>query len=183
MINAAIYVMRGEHQRELEQLVRFREWQLVELFDDEAKRRDRRPTFRALQAAVRSRRFDALVIYQSSAVAHTLDELVALFAQLQLAGVQLVSLTEDFESMRFADLVAALHAFQRDARRRHGGPLVGRPQAGQDETIVAMHSSGYSNREIARELGCGYGTVQRALDRAGVNRNDRLPRGQTPVTA
>lgn len=194
-MNAAIYVIGGEHQRELEQLVQQRAWDVADVFIDDVRRRDRRPGLHAVLAAARENRIDAVVVNSSTAFARTLDELVKSIALLQRHDVQFVSATEPFETMRFADVVEAFEKFQRgvisartreglQVRRRRNVPL-GRPRRGLDETIVAMRTAGDSLREIAAALGVGYGTVQRALDRvAAANRKGSLhERTQLPVSA
>lgn len=178
-MNAAIYVMRGEHRDALEQLVRTRGWNL-DVFEDSGRRRDRRPGLRALLAGVRARRVDAVVVYRASTFARTLDELVTQLALLRRAGVRFVSTTEAFDTMSFDEIVEAFIAFKRAVigdRTREGmrrGRQLGRPRAGLDDTIIAMRSRGHSFRAIADELRVGKGTVQRALDRTEVDRKGSL---------
>jgi DNA invertase Pin-like site-specific DNA recombinase len=194
MTTTAIYVRRGEHRHELEQLVRSRGWKLVDTFVDNGRRRDRRPEFRSMLAAARRRRFEVLVVQRSSVLARTLHELVKMLALLDRCGVRFVSATEPFETMSFRDIVAALGAFERDvisdrtreavhsARRR--GRQLGRPRAGVDDTIVAMRAAGHSFRAIADELGVGIGTVQRALERgAKTYRNGSMPDAAQPAVS
>lgn len=188
---AAIYLLRGEHRDELEQLVRVRGWKLVDTYVDNGRRRDQRPELRSMMAAARRRSFDVLVVHRCSVIARSLHELVHTFAKLQRARVQLVSQTEFFESMTFEQVVQSFIAFERHvisdrtreglraARRR--GRALGRPRVGIDDTVLAMRSSGYSIRAIAAELGVGQGTVQRVLERSGAYRKGSPHKAAQPA--
>lgn len=177
MKTAAIYVMRGEHRAELEQLVRVRGWKLLDVFTDNGRRRDRRPELRSMLAAARRRQFQVLVVHRSSVLARSLHELVKMLELLHRCGVRFLSLKEPFDTMSFADVVKALVDFERDVHgdrtreamhsKRRRGRHVGRPRAGVDDTVLAMRARGESFRTIAGELEIGVGTVQRVLERYG----------------
>jgi putative DNA-invertase from lambdoid prophage Rac len=77
-------------------------------------------------------------------------------------------------TLRLLHLCAAFAQFERDvlvertvaglAAPRRRGKRAGRPRRHVDvERARALVAEGYAEREVARELGVGYGTLRRAL--------------------
>ena len=114
-------------------------------------------------------------------LARSLAHMAALGEELRALDVELVSLTEGIDTATptgralfgmsgvFAQLEADLirertKAGVAAARRR--GKRVGRPpvlDARQRARVLRLRASGKSLREVARLVGCGVGTVRRAL--------------------
>lgn len=188
MKRAATYlrVSRSDQSTNLQRdettsLISRRGWELVEEFSDDgiSGATNQRPAFRAMLAAAKRRRFDALVVYKTDRLFRSLHELVATLADLETWGIAFVSVTEPFDTSSasgrlLVQLVGAFAEFERSvmiertksgleaARRR--GVHVGRPRSSVDPELVrVLRSRGRTLEQIATELRVGKGTVHRLL--------------------
>lgn len=166
---------------EATRLIAGRGWELVETYEDAgvSGRRARRPSLDAMLAAARRRRFDAIVVWRADRLFRSVHHMVTTLAELSALGVNFVSCTEPFDTSTptgqlLLHLCAAFAQFERDvlvertvagmAAARRRGKRVGRPRRHVDvDRARALLAEGRAEREVARELGVGYGTLRRAL--------------------
>ena len=166
---------------ETAELVERRGWQLVATFSDQgiSGTKDKRPGLDLLLAQARKRAFDVLVVYRSDRLFRSLKHMVVTLGELTSLGIGFVSVTEVFDSTTpqgtlLLHLVSAFSEFERGvlvervksglaAARRRGAKL-GRPTVTFDrQKALQLRAQGLSFREVAKQLGVGLGTVQRAL--------------------
>lgn len=158
--------------------------EIVETYEDAgvsgAKARDKRPAFdRALKDAVR-RRYDMLAVWSVDRLGRSLQELVAALQELRGARVglflhqQALDTTTPNGSAMFGMLGVFAeyeHAIIVErvksglARVRAEGKKLGRPPVADElkARIRELRAAGRPIKKIAAELGCGVGTVQRAI--------------------
>jgi DNA invertase Pin-like site-specific DNA recombinase len=166
---------------EASRLVASRGWQIAETYEDAgvSGTRARRPGLDAMLAAARRRRFDAIVVWRADQLFRSVHHMVTTIAELSALGVNFVSCTEPFDTSTptgqlLLHLCAAFGQFERDvlvertvagmAAARRRGKRAGRPRRHVDvERARALLAEGCVERDVARELGVGYGTLRRAL--------------------
>jgi len=144
-------------------------------------RRSSRPQLDRMLAAARRREVQAVAVVRLDRLARSLAHMAALGEELRALGVELVSLTEGIDTATptgralfgmcgvFAQLEVDLlrertKAGLAAARRR--GRRLGRPPVLNDRQrarVRRLRASGKSLRKVAAMLGCGVGTVRRAL--------------------
>lgn len=188
-LRVALYlrVSKGEqntaNQRlALEEIAARRGWQIVEIFEDHGITgtvgRDKRPAFDKMLKAATRRQFDMLACWAVDRLGRSLKDLVGLLSDLQAAGVDLYlhqqSLDTSTPSGRamfamcgiFAEfersmIVARVHAGL-DRARAQGKKLGRKPiSADIEQQIRQLRQQGKGMLAIAKEVGCGSGTVQR----------------------
>ncbi|HLX60310.1 MAG TPA: recombinase family protein [Planctomycetota bacterium] len=138
-----------------------------------------RPELDKLMAAARRRRFDLVLVWRFDRFARSTAHLLAALDEFRGLGVDFVSLHEAVDTttplgkMVFT-VVAAVAELERTIivervkagveRARAKGKKLGRPQGTKADVaqIGALTAEGQSVRQIARALGVGIGTVQRA---------------------
>jgi DNA invertase Pin-like site-specific DNA recombinase len=175
---------------EATRLIASRGWELAETYEDAgvSGTRARRPGLDAMLAAARRRRFDAIVVWRADRLFRSVHHMVTTLAELGALGVNFVSCTEPFDTSTptgqlLLHLCAAFGQFERDvlvertvagmAAARRRGRRIGRPRARFDlEQAQALLAGGATERNVARALGVGYGTLRRALASA--------PKGSVP---
>jgi DNA invertase Pin-like site-specific DNA recombinase len=163
------------------QLIERRGWQLVETYLDHgvSGSKGSRPELDRMLAHARKHRFDTLVVYRADRLFRSLKHMVVTLDELAALSIDFTSATENFDTTNpqgrlLLHLVSAFAEFERgvliqrvrsglDAAVRRGTKL-GRPRARVDlDRARLLQGRGMSLRAIARELGIGTGTVQRAL--------------------
>jgi DNA invertase Pin-like site-specific DNA recombinase len=189
MARTALYlrVSTGEQttanqRRELEAWAARAGHEIIAIYEDAglsgSKGRDQRPAFdRLLQDATR-RRFDLLAAWSVDRLGRSLQDLVHALQELRAADVDLFlhqqALDTSTPSGRaMFQMLGVFAEFERSiivervhaglARARAEGKQLGRPRVGSDleERIRALRRAGTGIKTIARQLGCGVGTVQR----------------------
>jgi len=150
--------------------------------------KDRRPALDRLMADARRRRFDVLACTKLDRLARSVRHLTAMAAELEALGIDLVVLDQSIDTSTPAGrllfhVLGSIAEFECDlirervsagmvaAKRR--GAAIGRPKAlsrEQEERLERLHRAGRTQREIARTLGIGKGTVARALAQLGLRR-------------
>jgi DNA invertase Pin-like site-specific DNA recombinase len=158
-----------------------RGFQIVNEYADEgiSGAKDRRPQLDRLMADARKRRFDAVLVARFDRFARSTKHLVLALEEFSSPGIDFISLNESIDTstpmgrMVFT-VVAAVAELERSiikervmmglARARGQGKPIGRPRVEVDPLQVAgLRSRGRSWNQIAKQLGVGKGTVQRAF--------------------
>lgn len=169
----------------LRQFVQARGWQVTQEYVDRCSgATDNRPALRALIADLRQRKADVLLFWKLDRVGRSLQHLVNFAAELRALGVQLVSLTEGFDTTTPAgramvNMLGVLAEFERDIiiertraglqRAKREGKRLGRAPAVFDHARARrLHKQGLSLRAIAAQLGLKtHRPIQRLLARGG----------------
>jgi DNA invertase Pin-like site-specific DNA recombinase len=138
-----------------------------------------RPALNRLMADAHQRKFDAILVWKVDRFGRSLRHLVNALAELGALGVAFVSLRDNLDlstpsgRLMFA-VIGAMAEFERSLiqeRVRAGlrnakakGQQLGRPhRVVNRDTILRLKAEGVSLRQIAEQLGVGYGTVRARL--------------------
>jgi DNA invertase Pin-like site-specific DNA recombinase len=142
--------------------------------------KDSRPSLDRLMKDARSRKFDVVVVARFDRFARSVSHLLRALEEFSHLGVDFVSVSEAIDTstpmgrMVFT-VLGAVAELERNlikervhmgiSRARKQGKALGRPKIQVDPLQVAgLRSRGRSWNQIARELGIGKGTAQRAFD-------------------
>lgn len=166
---------------EARELVRRRGWDLTDVYLDHgiSGSKEKRPELDRLLADARKGRYSILVVWRSDRLFRSLRHMVNTLAELDAMGVMFVSVTEPFDGTTpqgklLIHLVSAFSEFERQVlieRTKAGlsaavkrGSRLGRPRVFVDRVKAKeLQAKGWSIRKIAKSMGVGIGTVQRAL--------------------
>jgi len=193
MKRAAIYARvstRNGHQDPETQLLALRQvaeragWQIVGEYVDNgisgAKGRDKRPSFDRLYKDATRRKFDVIMAWSVDRLGRSLQDLVGFLAEVHAQGVDLyldrqgVDTTTPGGKALF-QMMGVFAEFEREMIRervcagldkaRAQGRRLGRPKVGADveRRILEARAAGKGQLAIAREIGCGVGTVRRVI--------------------
>src|ERR1700723_711514 len=171
--------------RDLRAYCQARGFELVHEFVDvgQSGSKDSRPELDKLMDAARKRQFDAIVVWRFDRFARSTKHLLLALDEFRSLGIQFISYQENIDTssalgQALFTIVSAVAQLERDLIRervsagirnaRANGKNFGRPERKVDrEQILKLRAKNYSLRQIAAELGVGYGTVrQRLLDAA-----------------
>jgi DNA invertase Pin-like site-specific DNA recombinase len=169
---------------ELQRVAEHRGWQIVETYTDEgfsgAKGRDKRPGFAKLCKDAAQGKLDLVAAWSIDRIGRSLSHLVEFMDELRQQSVALYLHTQGMDSSTAAgkamlSMCGVFAEFERSilierinagiARARAQGKHMGRPAVSQAvvEQIKALRAQGMGMLKIARQLGCGSGTVQRIV--------------------
>lgn len=158
-----------------------RGWDLTGVYLDHgvSGSRDKRPQLDQLLADAKKGKFDILVVWRSDRLFRSLRHMVNTLADLDAMGVVFVSVTEPFDGTTpqgrlLVHLVSAFSEFEKQIlieRTKAGlaaavkrGARLGRPKVFVDRVkATELQAKGWPIRRIAKSMGVGIGTVQRAL--------------------
>lgn len=141
-----------------------------------------RPALDALMDSARKRRFDAVLVWRFDRFARSTKHLALALDEFRSLGVQFVSYNENIDTSTpmgaaMFTIISAMAQLERDIIRERviagvrtaqaAGTHCGRPRELDPAKAKALRAKGLSMREIAVKLGCGKGTVERAL-KAGI---------------
>jgi DNA invertase Pin-like site-specific DNA recombinase len=143
--------------------------------------KDSRPALDRLMKDARARKYDVVIVARFDRFARSVSHLLRALEEFNHLGINFISLSESIDTstpmgkMIFT-VLGAVAELERNlikervhmgiSRARKQGKALGRPKVQVDPLQVAgMRSRGRSWNEIARELGIGKGTAQRAFDR------------------
>ena len=144
-------------------------------------RKDKRPALDAMLQAAVAHKISGVAIVRLDRLARSVLHLARLGEQFSELGIELVSLRESIDTSTavgramfsmcgiFAELEADLirdRTIAGIAAARKRGSIIGRPPAltpKQRRRVVRLRTEGHSLRNIAGQLECGLGTVQRTL--------------------
>jgi DNA invertase Pin-like site-specific DNA recombinase len=159
-------------------------WQVAGEFIDHAvsgsKGRDQRPEFDRLLKGASRRDFDVVAAWSVDRLGRSLQHLVSFLGEIQAKGVDLYLHQQGIDTTTPAgkalfQMCGVFAEFERSmiqervksglARAVSQGKTLGRPQV-KDEIVQAifrLREQGLGIMKIAREAGCGVGTVQRVI--------------------
>ncbi len=163
-------------------------WTVAEEFVDRgisgAKGRDKRPAFDRLCKAITRRDVDVVMAWSVDRLGRSLQDLVGFLGDLEAVGVdlyldrqgidtttpggkalfQMMGVFAEFERAMIQERINAGIARARKHGTKSGRPI-GRPRI-SGKTLDAIHAAraeGKGIKRIARDLGVGVGTVQKAV--------------------
>src|SRR5262249_10943047 len=158
-----------------------RGFDVIEEYRDEgiSGSKDSRPALDRLMKDARARHFDVVIVARFDRFARSVSHLLRALEEFSHLGVDFVSLSESIDTstpmgkMIFTMLVAVAE-LERNlirervqmgiSRARKQGKALGRPRVEVDSRQIAgLRARGRSWNEIAKELGIGKGTAQRAF--------------------
>jgi DNA invertase Pin-like site-specific DNA recombinase len=141
--------------------------------------KDSRPELNKLMEDARKRRFDAIVVWRFDRFARSTKHLLLALEEFRSLGIQFISYQENMDTssplgQALFTIVSAVAQLERDLIRervsaglrnaRANGKKLGRPKSAVDrERILELKVEGQSLRQIAANLGVGYGTVRARL--------------------
>jgi len=167
--------------RELKEFIECRGWQLAGQYVDLgiSGSKDRRPELDRLMADARRHQFDAVLVWKFDRFARSVSHLLRALETFQALGIDFVSLSESLDTSTPAGkmvftvlgavaelerglIVERVKAGLRNARAK--GKRLGRPRVILDVYRIAeLREGGRSWPQIAKQLGCGVGTVYRTF--------------------
>ena len=129
----------------------------------------------------RKRQFDAIVVWRFDRFARSTKHLLSALEEFRSLGIQFISYQENIDTssalgQALFTIVSAVAQLERDLIRervsagirnaRTNGKRLGRPKGTvARERILELKALGQSLRQIATNLGIGYGTVRARLER------------------
>ena len=138
--------------------------------------KDSRPELNILMGDARKRQFDAIVVWRFDRFARSTKHLLLALEEFRSLGIQFISYQENMDTssplgQALFTIVSAVAQLERDLIRervsaglrnaRANGKKLGRPKSSVDrERILELKAEGQSLRQIAANLGVGYGTVR-----------------------
>jgi DNA invertase Pin-like site-specific DNA recombinase len=141
--------------------------------------KDSRPELNILMGDARKRQFDAIVVWRFDRFARSTKHLLLALEEFRSLGIQFISYQENMDTssplgQALFTIVSAVAQLERDLIRervsaglrnaRANGTKLGRPKSAVDrERILELKVEGQSLRQIAANLGVGYGTVRARL--------------------
>jgi DNA invertase Pin-like site-specific DNA recombinase len=167
--------------RDLRAYCRAREFEAVREYVDvgQSGAKDSRPELNKLMDDARKRQFDAIVVWRFDRFARSTKHLLLALDEFRSLGIQFISYQENIDTsspsgQALFTIVSAVAQLERDLIRervtagirnaRANGKRLGRPKSTVDrERILKFKAQGHSLRQIAEELGVGYGTVRERL--------------------
>jgi DNA invertase Pin-like site-specific DNA recombinase len=141
--------------------------------------KDSRPELNEMMGDARKRKLDTILVWRFDRFARSTRHLLSALEEFRSLGLQFISYQENIETgtplgQALFVIIAAIAELERglicervtagirNARAR--GKRLGRPRQYVDlKRIAETQAAGKSLRQIARELGCGYGTVRERL--------------------
>jgi DNA invertase Pin-like site-specific DNA recombinase len=167
--------------RDLRSYCTARRFDLVREYVDvgQSGAKDSRPELNKLMDDARKRQFDAIVVWRFDRFARSTKHLLSALEEFRSLGIQFISYQENIDTssalgQALFTIVSAVAQLERDLIRervsagirnaRANGKKLGRPKATVDrERILQLKAQGQSLRQIAANLGVGYGTVRTRL--------------------
>jgi len=141
--------------------------------------KDSRPELNILMDDARKRQFDIIVVWRFDRFARSTKHLLSALEEFRSLGIQFISYQENIDTssalgQALFTIVSAVAQLERDLIRervsagirnaRANGKVFGRPKSAVDgEQILRLKAQGQSIRQIAANLGVGYGTVRATL--------------------
>jgi len=189
IMRAALYArvstLNGQHPEmqltELREYASRRGWEVAGEYVDEgvSGSKESRPELNRLMGDSHRRQFDIVLVWKVDRFGRSLKHLVNALADLDAYGVAFASLKDNLDlstpsGRLMFQIIGAMAEFERaliqervkaglqNARRT--GKQLGRPRRLVDlDGIARMRAQGHSLRNIAEQLGVGYGTVRMRL--------------------
>src|SRR5258707_295406 len=167
--------------RELRTYCEARRLDLVREYVDvgQSGAKDSRPELNKLMDDARKRQFDAIIVWRFDRFARSTRHLLSALEEFRSLGIQFISYHENIDTssplgQALFTIVSAVAQLERDLIRervsagirnaRANGKKLGRPKSMVDrKEILKLKAQGLSLRQIAENLGVGYGTVRARL--------------------
>ena len=193
-MKAAIYTRVSTHDQNTEnQLLKLRkvakrqDWKVVREYSDKgisgAKGRDKRPELDELLKGAARKEFDVVMAWSVDRLGRSLMHLIQLMNELHAKGIDLYLDREGIDTSTpmgemIFNITGSFAQFERKmiqervkagmARAKKQGKHIGRPPVKPEvETkIIKLRRKGFGIHRIAKEVGCGSGTVQRVIKAA-----------------
>lgn len=193
-MKAAIYTrvstndQTTENQRlKLHEVAQRQGWEVVAEYADNgitgSKGRDKRPGLDKLLKGVSRKEFDVVMAWSVDRLGRSLMHLIQLMNELHAKGIDLYLDREGIDTSTpmgemIFNITASFAQFERKmiqervkagmARAKKQGKHIGRPRVKSEvETkIIKLRRQGLGIHRIAKEVGCGSGTVQRVIKEA-----------------
>jgi DNA invertase Pin-like site-specific DNA recombinase len=171
--------------RDLRAFCLARGWEVFREYVDagESGAKDSRPELNELMSDARKRRFAAVVVWRFDRFARNTAHLLRALEEFRALAIQFVSFQENIDTttplgQAIFTIVGAVAQLERDLIRervcagirnaRDSGKQLGRPRRVVDrDRVCDLRASGVSLRQIAHQLGVGYGTVRARIRTAG----------------
>jgi DNA invertase Pin-like site-specific DNA recombinase len=144
--------------------------------------KDSRPELNKLMDDARKRQFDVVICWRFDRFARSTKHLLSALEEFRGLGIQFISYQENIDTSSALGqavfvIVSAVAQLERDLIRervsagirnaRANGKVFGRPKSTVDRVrIFELKAQGRSLRQIAADLGVGYGTVRERLQSA-----------------
>ena len=141
--------------------------------------KESRPDLNRLMEDARKRRFDAIVVWRFDRFARSTKHLLLALEEFRSLGILFISYNENIDTssplgQALFTIVSAVAQLERDLIRervsagirnaRAKGKKFGRPTRTVDrDRILRLRAEGKSLRQIAENLGVGYGTIRERL--------------------
>jgi DNA invertase Pin-like site-specific DNA recombinase len=138
-----------------------------------------RPQLNALMDDARKRKLDAVLCWRFDRFARSTKHLLVALEEFRTLGLGFISYQENIQTdspigQALFVIIAAVAQLERDLicervtagirNARANGKRLGRPRQYVDpDRIRELQASGLSLRQIAAQLGCGYGTIRARL--------------------
>jgi DNA invertase Pin-like site-specific DNA recombinase len=167
--------------RDLRSYCAARGFDLVREFVDfgQSGAKDSRPELNKLMDDARKRQFDAIVVWRFDRFARSTKHLLSALEEFRGLRIQFISYQENIDTssalgQALFTIVSAVAQLERDLIRervsagirnaRANGRVFGRPKSTvKREEILKLKAQGQSLRQIAANLGVGYGTIRARL--------------------
>lgn len=159
--------------------------------------KDSRPQLNRLMEDARKRRFDTIVVWRFDRFARSTKHLLLALEEFRSLGIQFISYNENIDTssplgQALFTIVSAVAQLERDLIRervsagirnaRAKGRRFGRPMRVVDQDrILQLRAEGLSLRQIAENLGVGYGTVRERLKDGERKTPCKADRGKSPI--
>ena len=158
-----------------------RSWQGYQEYCDNgiSGTKDSRPALNQLMDDARKRKFDVVLVWRFDRFARSTRHLINALEEFKNLGIDFVSYQENIDTSSplgsaIFTIISAVAQLERDIiaervkaglrRAVANGKKLGRPRVAVDvDRIVRLRLQGRAWAEIARELGIGKGTAQRAF--------------------
>lgn len=174
--------------RELRKVARRHGWKITHEYVDHgisgAKGRDQRPEFNEMMKAAVRKEYDVMMAWSVDRLGRSLQHLVGFLDEIHAKGVnlylhqqgvdtttpagkalfQMTGVFAEFERAMIQDRVRAGLE-----RAKAQGKVLGRPKVSKavERKILKARKQGKGILKIAKEVGCGTGTVQRVVKQPG----------------
>lgn len=141
--------------------------------------KESRPELNKVMEDARKRKFDVIVVWRFDRFARSTKHLLLALEEFRSLGIQFISYQENVDTssplgQALFTIVSAVAQLERDLIRERvsagirnaqaKGTRFGRPMKAVDPArILEMRAAGQSLRQIAQNLGVGYGTIRERL--------------------
>ena len=175
---------------DLREVAKRNDWVITKVYKDigvsGTKGRDKRPEFDSMLKSAMRKDFDLVMFWAVDRASRNLNHLVQMMSELDSknvgmyfhqqaidtttpsgrAMIQMAGVFASFEASMIKQRVLASHE-----RARQEGKTIGRPSTiseGLIKSVQYMRKNNIGIKRIAKELGCGVGTVYKVLDQQSV---------------